>query len=44
MPVILAILEVKMSKIVVGDQPRKIVCKIPSPKQSEQNGLEVWHK
>jgi hypothetical protein len=41
---ILATREAESKRIVVQGQPRKIVCEIPSPKEPEQNGVEVWLK
>jgi hypothetical protein len=42
-PVILATWEAEI-RIVVRGQPGQKVHKTPSPKLSEQNGLEVWLK
>jgi hypothetical protein len=44
MPVILITWEAEIRRMAVQDQPRKIVCKTPSPKYPEQNGLEGWLK
>jgi hypothetical protein len=44
MPVILATWEAEIRRIRIQDKPRQIVHKIPSPKQPEENGLEVWIK
>jgi hypothetical protein len=44
MPVILTIWEAKIRRIIVQGQPGEIVYETSSPKQSEQNGLEVWLK
>jgi hypothetical protein len=41
-PVILATWEDETRRTVVQCQPGKIVHKTPSPKQPEQNRLEVW--
>jgi hypothetical protein len=40
-PVIQAIWE---AGIMAGGQPKQILQEIPSPKQPEQNGVEVWFK
>jgi hypothetical protein len=43
-PEILATWEVEIRRIEVPGLPRQTVHKNPSPKQSEQNGLQVWLK
>jgi hypothetical protein len=37
-------LETEIGRIKVWGQPGQIVRETPSPKQPEQNGLEVWLK
>jgi hypothetical protein len=44
MPVILTTWEAEIGRIKVRGQSREIVCGAPSPKQPEQNGLELWLK
>jgi hypothetical protein len=36
--------EAEIRRIKVQDQPKQIVPETLSPKQPEQNGLEVWFK
>jgi hypothetical protein len=43
-PVILATWEADFRMISIQGQTEQIVLKPPSPKQPEQNGLEVWLK
>jgi hypothetical protein len=42
MSIILATWEAKIWRTVVQGQPKQIVHKTPSPKQLEQNGLEMY--
>jgi hypothetical protein len=35
---------VEIRRIMLDNQPGKIVCEIASPKQTKQNGLEMWLK
>jgi hypothetical protein len=44
MPVILATWEAMIERNGVQDQLSQIVLKTQSPKEPEQNGLEVWLK
>jgi hypothetical protein len=44
MPVILTTQEAEIRKIVVGSQPRQIVCKSLSRKYLTQKGLVEWLK
>jgi hypothetical protein len=41
MPVILAAWEAEIGRIEVPGQPGEIVCKTPSPKYPELNGVEM---
>jgi hypothetical protein len=43
-PIILVTWEAAISRIIVQGKPGQIVHKIPSPKQPEYKGLEVWLK
>jgi hypothetical protein len=43
-PIILATWEAETRRVAIQGQPGQIVCKNLSPKQPEQNGLEVWLK
>jgi hypothetical protein len=43
-PIILATWDAEIRRILVQDQLGQIVCETPSPKQPEQNGLQVWLK
>jgi hypothetical protein len=43
-PIILAAWEAEIRRLAVPGQPRHVIPETPSPKQPEQNGVEVWLK